>query len=174
MSKVSGRLGIASKRLLGKGVRHRMAQGIDVALILAYATIVGLTIILTVLRYVFRTSIHGGPEIVRFCFIYTSFLGAPVLLARREHVMVEGLIKRLPNLAYRLLRGFGHALVGALHGFLLYYSFRWISVVGYHPSDILRIPMWTIQISLQICCGLAMFYELGHIVDLILGRKAEI
>jgi TRAP-type C4-dicarboxylate transport system permease small subunit len=174
MSMMSGRFGIVSKRLWGKGVRHRMAQGIDVAVILAFATIVGLTIILTILRYVFRTSIHGGPEIVRFCFIYTSFLGAPVLLGRREHVMVEGLVKRLPDLAYRALRICNHLLVGTLHGLLLYYSFRWISAVGYHPSDILRIPMWTIQISLQIGCGLAIFYELGHIADLLLGRKAEI
>jgi TRAP-type transport system small permease protein len=163
-----------SKWLLGKGVRHRVAQGIDGAMILAYATIVGLTIILTILRYVFRTSIHGGPEIVRFCFIYTSFLGGAVLLGRREHVMVDGIIKRLPSLGYQVVRVFGHLLVSALHALLLYYSFRWISVVGYHPSDILRIPMWTIQISLQIGCGLAIFYELGHILDLILGRKAEV
>jgi TRAP-type C4-dicarboxylate transport system permease small subunit len=151
-----------------------MAQGIDAALIVSYATIVGLTIILTILRYVFRTSIHGGPEIVRFCFIYTTFLGAPVLLGRREHVMIEGLIKRLPDLAYRAIRVANHLLVGALHGFLFYYSIRWISIVGYHPSDILRIPMWTIQISLQICCGLAVFYELGHVLDVIRSRKAAI
>ncbi len=155
-------------------LRRRVAQGIDVFLILAFATVVVLTIALTLLRYVFKTSIHGGPEIVRFCFIYTSFLGAAVLLGRREHVMVDGLITKLPKLAYKIVRVFGHVLVIALHALLLHYSFRWIGVVGYHPSDILRIPMWTIQISLQIGCGLAIFYELGHVVDLVLGRKVEI
>jgi len=174
MSKETARLVTVSRRVLGKGFRHRLAQGIDVALILAYATVVGLTIILTILRYVFRTSIHGGPEIVRFCFIYTTFLGAPVLLARRGHVMIEGIVKRLPGWGYPAARTVSHLLVSVLHGLLLYFSFRWIGVVGYHPSDILRIPMWTIQISLQICCGLAIFYELGHIWDLIRGRKAEI
>jgi len=160
--------------LLGKGVRYRLAQGVDLFMVLSYATIVALTIILTILRYVFRTSIHGGPEIVRFCFIYTSFMGAAVLLGRREHVMIDGLIKRLPSLAYKGLRILSHVLVATLHGLLLYHSFRWISVVGGHPSDILRIPMWTIQISLQICCGMSMFFELGHVADLALGREGEI
>ena len=45
-------------------------------------------VVLVVLRYFFLTTIVGGQEFTLFCFIYTSAIGAAVLLYKGEHIAI--------------------------------------------------------------------------------------
>jgi len=53
---------------------------------------------------------------------------------------------------------------------MIYYSVAWISKVGNNESPVMRIPEWTMQISIPVGCGLVIFYCLVNIVLSIRGE----
>ena len=53
-----------------------------------FLVITAATIVLVILRYFFGTTIVGGQEFIAFCFIYTTAIGAAVLLAKENHIAI--------------------------------------------------------------------------------------
>lgn len=148
-----------------------LTSGIDVIMTTFYFTMLALVILLVIIRYFFRTSITGGYEIVRYLFIYTTFLGAAALLGKREHVEIRLLFDKLPVSIQRIIYIASRLLVAGLHGYLLYLSFEWIRMTGDFRTEILRVPMKFVQIILPVACGLAILYELNNILDSLVKKK---
>lgn len=118
------------------------------------------TIVLVILRYFFGTTIVGGQEFIAFCFIYTSAIGAAVLLAKEEHIAIAVFLDLLSPQARRWLRRTNHLLVALLNGVLVVLSVPWIRSVGQFPSPVLRIPQGLVLLSLPLGCSLVVFYAL--------------
>ncbi len=118
------------------------------------------TIVLVILRYFFSTTIVGGQEFVVFCFIYTTAIGAAVLLAKGQHIAIEVFQNLLSPRCRRWLRRMNHLLVAALNGILVALSVPWIQSVGQFPSPVLRIPQGIVLLSLPLGCGLVALYAL--------------
>jgi TRAP-type C4-dicarboxylate transport system permease small subunit len=118
------------------------------------------TIILVVLRYFFQTTIVGGQEFAVYCFIYTTALGAAVLLYRGEHIAVEVFQDLLPPVFRRGLQRINLLLVALLNGALVVLSVPWIRSIGDFPSPVLRIPQGIVLVGLPLGCGLAMLCAL--------------
>ncbi len=135
-----------------------------------------LIILLVILRYAFNSSVPGGSEALRYAFIYTTFLGAAVLLGRREHIAINLVTKRLPRLIQRGVDAAMNLVVVALHIYLLVLSLRWIQVTGRNLAEELNFPLRYVQIALPIGCGLAALYALSNTIDALFdsdwGRKA--
>ena len=134
-----------------------------------------LIIVLVILRYAFNSSLPGGPEALRFAFIYTTFFGAALLVGRQEHIAINLVTKRLPLPLQRATAALVNSLVIALHVYLLVLSFRWTAVTGGNLAEELKIPLKYIQIALPIGCGLAALYALNNIIEALFdpswGRK---
>ena len=129
-----------------------------------------LIILLVILRYFFNSSIPGGNELLRFAFMYTTFLGAAVLLGRDEHIAIHLATKRLPPAARRGVAALGNFAIVALHVYLLILSFRWIAVAGANMAEELKFPLRYIQIALPIGCGLAALYAINNAFDALFDR----
>lgn len=129
-----------------------------------------LIILLVILRYFFNSSVPGGNEMLRFAFMYTTFLGAAVLLGRDEHIAIHLATKRLPPPARRAVAAFGNLAIVALHAYLMVLSFRWIGVSGGNMAEELKFPLRYIQIALPIGCGLAALYALNNALDALFDR----
>ena len=142
----------------------RLAQGLarflEVALGYLFLLITAAIIVLVILRYFFSTTIIGAQEFVAFCFIYTTSLGAAVLLAKREHIAVQVFQDLLSLGTQRWLRRINYLLVALLNGVLLALSIPWIQSVGWFPSPVLRIPQGVVLVSLPMGCGLVVLYAL--------------
>jgi TRAP-type C4-dicarboxylate transport system permease small subunit len=117
-------------------------------------------VILVVLRYFFLTTIVGGQEFTVFCFIYTSAIGAAVLLYKGEHIAIPLLVDRLPARGRRWLRRINYLEVAALNGLVVILSIPWIRSVGQFPSPVLRIPQGVVLLSVPVGCGLVTLYAL--------------
>ena len=135
---------------------------LDGATGMAFAGMAILIILLVILRYFFNSSIPGGNEALRFGFMYTTFLGAAVLLGRNEHIAIHLATKRLPRRARRVVVAIGNLAVVALHVYLMVLSFRWIAVSGGNMAEELKFPLRYIQIALPIGCGLAALYAFNN------------
>jgi TRAP-type C4-dicarboxylate transport system permease small subunit len=117
-------------------------------------------VILVVLRYFFLTTIVGGQEFTVFCFIYTSAIGAAVLLYKGEHIAIPLLVDRLPPGGRRWMRRINFLEVAALNGLVVILSIPWIRSVGQFPSPALRIPQGVALLSVPVGCGLVSLYAL--------------
>jgi len=149
-----------------------LSLAVDGAVTVSYTTILALTILLVILRYFFHTSIASGYEIIEYLFIYTTFLGAGVLLGKRGgHVEIRLLVDKLPISIRRIVDIVNCLLVTALHGYLLCLSFEWIRMTGDYPAEVLRVPMKFVEISLPVGCGLAIIYEFNNILDSLLKKS---
>jgi TRAP-type C4-dicarboxylate transport system permease small subunit len=117
-------------------------------------------VVLVVLRYFFLTTIVGGQEFTVFCFIYTSAIGAAVLLYKGEHIAIPLLVDRLPPRARRWMRRINYLEVAFLNGLVVLLSIPWIRSVGQFPSPVLRIPQGVVLLSVPVGCGLVTLYAL--------------
>jgi len=158
-----------AKRLITRA----LDRSIDALVTGLFSGMTILIILLVVMRYVFNSTIVGGYETLRFGFIYTTFLGAAVLVSKGEHIGMDVVLKHFPKAVRRSVKVVEQLLVSALHIYLLIISLHWIEVTGTFPSAELKLPMKFIQISLPIGCGLTALYALNRMVDYLISFKKE-
>ena len=129
-----------------------------------FGVIIVLTILLVVMRYVFNSSIIGGNELMEYLFIYTTAIGAAVAVGRREHISITYFLEKLPEKLQVGVDVLGLLLVAGINILIAVLSNRWIAKVGSSESPVMRIPMWTIEISVPIGCLFAALYCLFVII----------
>jgi TRAP-type transport system small permease protein len=143
---------------------------LDALVSLIFAGMTILIILLVILRYFFNSSIPGGNEVLRFAFMYTTFLGAAVLIGHDEHIAIHLLTRRFPRIGQRIIAVANDWIIVALHVYLLVLSFRWIAVTGGNLAEELDFPMRFVQIALPIGAGLAALYAFSNSLDAIFDR----
>lgn len=135
-----------------------LTGAIDVVVTFFFTVILLLTILQVCLRYGFNAALLGGNETMESLFIYTTALGAAIAVRRRQHINISYLVEKLPPVLNKIVEGLGLLLVAFLNGVMIYYSVPWIWKVGGNESPVMRIPEWTIQISIPIGSGLVILY----------------
>ena len=138
-----------------------------------FAAILVITILQVVLRYGFNEAVLGGNEAMEGLFIYTTAIGAAVAVRRRKHININFMVKLLSVSHQRIVDVLVHLLVAFLNGVMIYYSVAWISKVGSNESPVMRVPEWTMQISIPLGCGLVICYCFLNIILTIRGEWPE-
>ncbi len=123
-----------------------------------------MVITLVVLRYGFNTTIVGGNELIVILFIYTSAIGAAVIVGKKEHIAITYFVDKLPPLPKKLVNIFNLLMIAVLNGTMIVYSIPWISKTGNYLTAVLGIPQVFSQIIVPIGCGIAILYCLYQIV----------
>lgn len=140
---------------MNNGVFSRI---LDKVITFLFFTIVILTILLVFLRYVLNATIIGGNELMEYLFIYTTALGAALAIGRDEHIKIQYFIEKLPPVLFAGARVLGYLLVVFINAVIVWLSFPWMQKVGMSLSPVLRIPTWTVQVSVPAGCILAILY----------------
>ena len=153
-----------------KKTSNALAIILDGVIASFFAAILLITILQVILRYGFNASILGGNEAMEGFFIYTTAIGSAAAIRRRQHIHINFLVKLLPVLFQRIADVLVHLLVAFLNTVMIYYSVAWISKVGSNESPVMRIPEWTMQISIPVGCALVIFYCLVNIVLTVGGE----
>ncbi len=130
-----------------------------------FGGIILLTILLVILRYLFNSSIIGGNELMEYLFIYTTALGAAVAIGEREHISISYFLNKMPEPLRTIVDILGLLLVAAINILIAVLSRHWISKVGTAESPVMRIPMWSVQISVPTGCLLAGLYCFFVIIE---------
>jgi len=151
--------------------KHMLSQLLTGLVSVTFFGIAILVMVLVIMRYLFNSSIPGGNEALRFAFIFTTFVGAAVLVGRREHIAIHLVTKRFPEGARRGLEVVTHAVIAALSVYLLVLSFRWIAVSGNNLAEELKFPLRYIQVALPVGCGLAALYSVINMVEAIFDKE---
>ena len=133
-------------------------------IVLSFFCILCLIIILVILRYVFNSTIIGANEFVVILFIYTSALGAAVVIGKNEHIAITYFIDKLPFFLRKIVDIINFLLIAFLNGVMIWYSFHWIKITGGYLTAVLKIQQAYSQIVVPIGCGVAIFYCMYHII----------
>jgi TRAP-type C4-dicarboxylate transport system permease small subunit len=142
---------------------------------LCFFCIIAILITLVILRYGFNSTIVGANEFIVILFIYTSALGAAIVIGKKEHIAITYFFDRLPNSFRNAVYIFNLVSIALLNAVMIWYSIRWISITGDYLTAVLRIQQAYAQIIIPIGCGVAIFYCIYHVIlTLNLDKKSRV
>jgi len=139
--------------------------------VLCFCSILLLVISLVILRYGFNTTIVGGNEFVVILFVYTSALGAAVIIGKKEHIAITYFIDKLPLSWRKPVDVINFLLIAVINGVMIFYSIQWIGTTGGYLTAVLTIPQIYAQIIIPIGCGAAILYCFYHIILTLYPEK---
>lgn len=148
----------------------RLLEGF-IAFCLLFIVIVIMTLV--VLRYVFNTTIIGANEFIVILFIYTSAIGAAIIIGKKEHIAINYFIDKLPPSLRKIIDIINFILIGFINGVMIWYSVQWINITGNYLTAILKIQQAYAQIIVPIGCGIAILYCIYHIILILNPIKTE-
>jgi len=107
-------------------------------------------------RYVFHSSFSYTEELVRYFFVWITFLGGGAAAYRKRHISIAGAFRFVPERIARLAgtaAGFG-AVVFA--GILVVYGVRVVilQIRTGQTTAALGLPMWVIGSAVPVCSAL--------------------
>lgn len=82
---------------------HGLFRGIEVLIAFFLAVMIALTFMNVVLRYFFSTGFAWSEEIARLCFIYLVYLGAIGAARDNQHLIIDSVLARIPELAQKFI-----------------------------------------------------------------------
>lgn len=148
----------------------RLLEGI---VVLCFLGIFILIITLVVLRYGFNTTIIGANELVVILFIYSSALGAAIIVGQKEHIAITYFIDKLRPSLRKVVDILDLLLIALINGVMIVYSIGWIGKTGGYLTAALRIPQVYAQIIIPIGCGAAILYCLLHIMTILRPQMTD-
>ena len=131
---------------------------LEFSLAICLLTIAVIVVTLVILRYVFSSSITGANELITILFVYSTAIGAAVVIGSGEHIAIPFAVERMPKPAQRLVDTFGLIAVAVLNATMIAYSVGWIRVTGDYLMPATGLPRIVVQLCVPIGCGLAVVF----------------
>jgi TRAP-type C4-dicarboxylate transport system permease small subunit len=132
------------------------------------ATLMALMVVLLFIQVFGRYALHYPPEwteeLARTVFLYVTFVGAALAVARNAHLKIDTLVKMLPVAVQPWLR-LATTIVAILFlGFVLYYSSVMLPRLAFQPLTALPFlsKAWFFA-AVPIGCALMLVYELHRL-----------
>jgi len=119
-----------------------------------YITIATISMMLLIIflqvifRYVLHNSLSFSEELARYLFVYTIFLGIPIIARQDGHIAVEILTQKLKGRVARYTKIITYICILIFAIILFYFGTRMMILTTYQLSPALRIPMPFIYLAI--------------------------
>lgn len=141
-------------------------------LVVMLAVMFVLTTLQVILRYVFNSALSWSEELVRFIFVWATFLGAAIGVKEHIHIGVDAVVNLFPSrlrrcadtLVYLIILIFGIVLIAA--------GLPVVTLTHGQRSPALEMPMSYVYAAIPAAGVLVIFYAIGQIVHLWIKRKS--
>jgi TRAP-type C4-dicarboxylate transport system permease small subunit len=132
-----------------------------------------LTTVQVILRYVFNSALSWSEELVRFVFVWATFLGAAIGVKEHIHIGVDAVVNLLPaslrrgadTIVYLIILAFGVVMIAA--------GMPVVSMTHSQLSPALEMPMSYVYIAIPFAGLLTMIYALVELARVWKNRKAR-
>ena len=126
-----------------------------------------------VLRYGFNSGITASEELSRWLFVWMTFLGAVVAVARRAHLGTDALVSRLPRAGKKFCFAAAHVLMLAMCWLMFQGSWKQ-AVINYGTtSPVMELSMAGFYAAGLVFSALAALILLHELVRLLTGRLTD-
>ncbi|MEW6662501.1 MAG: TRAP transporter small permease [Bacillota bacterium] len=138
-----------------------------IAFLITVAIVVGFMQVTS--RFIFKSSLPWSEELLRFVFIWVTFLGASVAVREKAHVSVSVLLHKLPvpfqkaGIVAGLLFSIGFC------GAIVYYGMQIITVqvLTNQLSTAMEIPMWLPYLGVVVGSFMMAIRFLQNLISLL-------
>lgn len=116
-----------------------------------------------VARYALQSPPDWTEELARTVFLYATFVGGALAVARNMHLKIDSAVKLLPLRAQAWIRLTTNIIAIVFLGFVLYNSAIMLPKLAFQPLTALPFlsKAWFFA-SVPIGCALMLIYELNH------------
>ena len=138
-----------------------------------FVALLGLSIAQIALRYVAGIAWLWVPDVSRLIFVWVVFLGATVLVARKEHLVMDFLVAKLGPLAARRFAVATDIAQIALFAVMLVGGIRVTQVRMRIPYDTVDIPSGWAYLAVPVCAALMILFSAYNLHRSIANRGAS-
>ena len=133
--------------------------------------ITALTFYQIVMRYAFNMAPSWSEELVRFLFVWLSFLGAGMGVRDKIHIGVDVVIRLLPPGAQRLAAMLVALIIFLFGTFLIVAGWDVVLMTHGQPSPALSLPMSYVYLALPAMGVLMLVYSLDALRELLKNKQ---
>lgn len=135
-------------------ILNRINSAIDRCLRIAVTVTLGSMLVLifaqVIFRYVFHNSLAFSEELARFLFVWTVFLGIPVVQRMGGHMTVGVITERISGMPLKVLRTIADVLTVIFMFIILKNGILMIERTSFQTSAAMQIPMSYVYYALPI------------------------
>ena len=137
----------------------------------AMAFMLFFTFIQVVARYLFESSLVFSEELSRYLFVWTVFLGLPVVAKRGGHMAVTALSGRLKGAAARAMSIAAYLVGIAFMATMIVQGVEMVQRTSQQLSPAMEISMSWVYLAIPIGCLFMMLQMVSGLIALL--RKKE-
>lgn len=130
-----------------------------------------------ILRYFFHSAIFWAEEVLRYCIVWISFLGAATCVKEKSHIGIDILPELLGPKGKRILQIWIQLAGIVFSVFFFVISLRFlgqIKATGQVSATIGSVPMYLIYLCFPISFVLYGVYSVEALIGLIRGGKEDV
>ncbi|RMG84100.1 MAG: TRAP transporter small permease [Bacteroidetes bacterium] len=143
---------------------EKQTSGFDYIVAGLFGSIVLLMLVAIFFRYVLNNSLFWSDEIIRYLFVWLTFLGAAVAFRENAHIRVTFFREKLPATPRKIVENLDQWLT---LGFLIFLSvggFYWVADLRGSFSPALGLPLnWLFYAALPVSTTLMAGFEMVRI-----------
>jgi len=132
--------------------------GIKWFLAILMMIIAALTFYQVIMRYAFNRAPSWSEELVRFLFVWCTFVAAAIGIKEGIHIGIDTLVRLLPKSMQSILRVLVQGIVMFFGSCMIYYGWKVIVMTSRQPSPALGLPMSYVYASIPVMGLLILVY----------------
>lgn len=150
-----------------------LEEAILVILLILMTLIMGLQV---TMRYVFRSSLSWSEELVRFMFVWSTFISVPFCIKHGISIKIDQFRSAFPKKIKKVLLVTDKVILFGLFAVLTYYAVDVVrlTLISGQTSAALGLPMEVVQVSTIIGFGLACVRILQNLFRVLKGEEVEV
>ncbi len=127
----------------GKGSlnEHQLLTLGDKTIALIFGVIVFIMFTQVVFRYIFNNSLSWSEELIRFLFVWLTFLGGALAINNKSHIAVEFFIELLPDKYLKYTKIFNLILITTFFASMVVIGGCWVYYSRGLQSSALGLPV---------------------------------
>ena len=131
------------------------------------------TVIQVVARYFLETSMPWTEELARYAFIWSTLLGASVLVKSKGHPGVDAITGKLKGQVKIVQEALLAIVIMIIAAVGIRYGIELVQITMGQTSAALNIPYGFIYLSFPVSCIAMIIHELSELADLV-QRSTEL
>ncbi len=141
-----------------ESVRKVTDKVLNVAIIILFLTMFGVTTLNVVLRYIFNSPLSFAVELGRYTFCGIVYLGSIFVMRDDGHIGLDIIVEALPEKISVIVKKFSRVLVLCYLALFFCMSTRMVMTNWTNRSSTMQIPMSIVYLAMVIG-SLGMFIE---------------
>lgn len=151
-----------------------MKKAVDSTLAFLLGLIVLIMFAQVVFRYLLNNSLSWSEELIRFLFVWLTFLGGAIAIRDKSHIAVEFFVERLPEKYYRTIRIINAMLIVVFTLAIIIIGVLWMYHSRELRSSALGLPVYIVLYgALPATSLLGLYYSIQQVWEEWKGSKTK-